>query len=278
MSSSSSTGSPPPPRDPDHTRPLRPPLERDSAAATPSHPESPSRGSSAADTTSVQAREPEYAGAQEPEYAGERAPSYAEESAYQGDPRYDRGQEPSTLPREEDFYSGVKIGSAFFGWLTATAMLILISGMLSGIGVSLAVATRTTTDQLTSSVEADPRTAAIVGGIVLVVVVFLASYCGGYVAGRMARFDGVRQGVAVWCWGLLMTLLLWLAVFLLGDRWDPAGAIEGLPTLDVPVSPTSTAGLVVVGVTALIALLASIIGAVIGVRYHRRIDEAMMSR
>ena len=54
-------------------------------------------------------------------------------------------------------------------------------------------------------VEFGARTAAIdvptigVGGaIAVLVVLMIAYYCGGYVAGRMARFDGLRQGVGVW--------------------------------------------------------------------------------
>lgn len=40
----------------------------------------------------------------------------------------------------------------------------------------------------------------MVGIIVLGVIVLVAYYCGGYVAGRMARFDGMKQGLAVWLW------------------------------------------------------------------------------
>lgn len=284
--STSSTGSSRPPRDDDHTQPVpRAPLERDrdrGAGGAPGDPEEGSGRWEADEPEDTPTRsfsygevqQPEYAGERAPRYAGERAPRYAEEPAYQGEAE-DRGR--STLPREEDFYSGVKIGSAFYGWLTATAMLVLISTVLSGIGASIAVATRTTTDQLTSSLQSDPQTAAIVGGVAFALVVFLSYYCGGYVAGRMARFDGARQGVAVWCWALLMTLLMWLAVFLVGDRWDPLASVEGLSTLDVPVSPTTTTGLIVVGAAALVALLAAILGASVGVRYHRRIDDAMMS-
>ena len=38
------------------------------------------------------------------------------------------------------------------------------------------------------------------GVVVAAVVLFVAYVCGGYVAGRMARFDGIKQGLAVWGW------------------------------------------------------------------------------
>ena len=37
------------------------------------------------------------------------------------------------------------------------------------------------------------------GGILLLAVLAIAWFCGGYVAGRMARFDGARQGSASGC-------------------------------------------------------------------------------
>jgi hypothetical protein len=40
----------------------------------------------------------------------------------------------------------------------------------------------------------DAKSIGITGGIVLLVILFLADYCGGYVAGRMARFSEARQG------------------------------------------------------------------------------------
>ena len=51
-----------------------------------------------------------------------------------------------------------------------------------------------------------PRRSGIGGGIAVLVVLFLAYLAGGYVAGRMSRFDGARQGLAVWVIGLLVVL------------------------------------------------------------------------
>ena len=43
-------------------------------------------------------------------------------------------------------------------------------------------------------------TVGIVGAIIVAVVLLVSYYAGGYVAGRMARFDGAKQGLAVWLW------------------------------------------------------------------------------
>ena len=59
----------------------------------------------------------------------------------------------------------------------------------------------------------------LVGGIVLLVILFVAYYCGGYVAGRMARFHGARQGFAVWVWALVIAIVV--------HRWGLAVGIIG---------------------------------------------------
>jgi MFS-type transporter involved in bile tolerance (Atg22 family) len=48
----------------------------------------------------------------------------------------------------------------------------------------------------------------LAGVIILMVILFVAYFCGGYVAGRMARFNGVKQGVAVWAWGIVIAVVL----------------------------------------------------------------------
>ena len=52
------------------------------------------------------------------------------------------------------------------------------------------------------------QTVGLVGAILLLVVLFVAYCRGGYVAGRMARFDGRKQGLAVWLWGVVMALVI----------------------------------------------------------------------
>jgi hypothetical protein len=53
------------------------------------------------------------------------------------------------------------------------------------------------------SIGSNAETIGTAGGIGLLVILALAYFCGGYVAGRMARFDGARQGIGVWLWGLI---------------------------------------------------------------------------
>lgn len=102
------------------------------------------------------------------------------------------------VARQEEEHGGVKVGSAFFGWLTATGAAVLLTALLSAagtaIGISAVDSVAETADAATENVE----TIGIVGAALVLLILFVAYYCGGYVAGRMARFKGAIQGVAVW--------------------------------------------------------------------------------
>src|SRR4028119_1829983 len=57
--------------------------------------------------------------------------------------------------REREEHGGVKIGSAFFGWLTATGMTVLLFALAAAVGTAVSVATgnetvREATDAATS--------------------------------------------------------------------------------------------------------------------------------
>jgi len=106
--------------------------------------------------------------------------------------------------RQKERFGGIKVGSAFFGWLTATGMSVLLIAVLAAAGVAFGVATSTSVDDAVQESQNNTGTAQIVGlvgAIALLVVLLVAYYCGGYVAGRMARFNGIKQGLAVWVWG-----------------------------------------------------------------------------
>ena len=84
---------------------------------------------------------------------------------------------------QHERYGGAKLGSAFFGWLVAVGLTVLL-GVLDGA--------------VTAAVGADPAT----GSVVTVAVLLVAYYTGGYVAGRLARFDGARNGFLSWVVGV----------------------------------------------------------------------------
>src|SRR3954464_10669490 len=95
-----------------------------------------------------------------------------------------RGTVRDAVDAQHSRYGGIKWGAAFFGWLSANGLAVLLIALLSAGGVAIGL-----TEGISSADDAADQadTIGIAGGIVLLVVLFLAYLAGGYVAGRMAR-------------------------------------------------------------------------------------------
>ena len=167
----------------------------------------------------------------------------------------------------------MKIGSAFFGWLTATGTATILSGLLVAAGAALGLGVTLDPGRFAGAGPFDVETVGWVGAGALLLVVLVAYYCGGYVAGRMARFSGVAQGLAVWVWALVIAIVVTLAGVALGSRFDFLGEAGALPRVPVSEGVLAIAGIIATVVVAVASLGGAIFGGVVGVRYHRRVDR-----
>src|SRR5918994_6823558 len=154
--------------------------------------------------------------------------------------------------RQREEYGGLSWGSAFFGWLVAVGVAVLLIALLSAAGAAVGL-TQAPPDQAGDSAG----TIGIVGGILMLAVLVVAYYAGGYVAGRMARFNGPRQGLAVWLLGLIVTVLLALAGILLGAEYNLLGQLN-LPRIPIDEGTLTTGGLI--ALAAVVA--ATLVGAI----------------
>src|SRR6185312_7118284 len=75
----------------------------------------------------------------------------------------------SVVNTQKELYGGVKVGSAFFGWLTATGTAVLLTALLAAAGTAVGVATNTDVQKATSQATSQPGTVGLVGAIVLLV-------------------------------------------------------------------------------------------------------------
>jgi hypothetical protein len=180
------------------------------------------------------------------------------------------------VARQQERFGGIKVGSAFFGWLTATGMAVILLALLTAAGVAFGVATDTSVDQAVQESQSGTGTAqtvGLVGGIALLVVLALAYYCGGYVAGRMARFNGIKQGLAVWLWGVVMALVIAAVAAIAGTQYDVFAQLN-LPRLPVNEGQVTAVGAIVIGAGILAALIGALLGGLAGMRFHRNVDKA----
>ncbi|GAA1421793.1 hypothetical protein ACFQZ4_41435 [Catellatospora coxensis] len=189
-------------------------------------------------------------------------------------------QRELVVTREGDRFGGMKFGSAFFGWLTAMGTAVLLTALLAAAGTALglAAADNAVVRDATGAVTDTAATIGTAGIVALLVILFVSYYCGGYVAGRMARFDGTKQGVAVWLWSILIAVLVAVTGAVLGDQYDVLSRLNGFPRLPVNEGDLTAAGIVTAIVLAGVGLAGAVLGGRAGMRYHRRIDHAGLAR
>jgi len=182
------------------------------------------------------------------------------------DPRED-------IDRQHDAFGGFKSGAAFFGWLSANGLTVILVALASAAGVALGLTENADTSDATSNAE----TVGLVGGIVLLVILALGYFAGGYVAGRMSRFDGARQGFGVWLIGLIVVAALAIAGAVAGAEYNVLSELN-LPRIPVDEGEATTAGIIALLAVLVVTLLAAVMGGKAGERYHRRVDRAGMDR
>lgn len=181
------------------------------------------------------------------------------------------------VARQKEQYGGVKLGSAFFGWLTATGTGVLLTALVAAAGTAVGVTTGTGVSEAVGQATAGTPTAetvGIVGGIVLLVVLFVAYFAGGYVAGRMARFNGVRQGIAVWLWAVVIAIVVAVLATIAGDRYDVLSQLNSFPRIPVSTGDITTGGLIALAAVAAASLVGAVLGGLTGMRFHRKVDQA----
>jgi hypothetical protein len=168
--------------------------------------------------------------------------------------------------RQREEFGGVNWGSAFFGWLVTVGMAAILIGLLSAAGAAFGL----------GDVN-DAETIGVAGGVLLVLVVAAAYGCGGYVSGRMSRFDGGRQGMAVWALGLGVTLVLALAGAVFGAEYNVFEQLN-LPRIPIDEGSLTAGAAVALAAVVLVTLGAAFLGGELGQRFHQRVDRAGLAR
>lgn len=199
---------------------------------------------------------------------------------HEGDPAVVRGRRIDTVAtpvepamavaREKAAYGGIKWGSAFFGWLTAMGLAVVLTALIAAAGTALGIANDVSTDD----VSGNASTIGTVGAIAVLLVMLVSYFAGGYVAARMARLDGARQGFAVWLWSIAIAAVLGLIALVVGDQYDVLGQLNTFPRVPVDTATLSTMGLISLVLAVIVSLVGAILGGMAGMNYHRRLDAA----
>ncbi|HEY6581806.1 MAG TPA: hypothetical protein VIZ60_11835 [Rubrobacter sp.] len=188
---------------------------------------------------------------------------------------YPRGYFEAAEEREDrlrDMYGGVDWLASFLGYVFTVVLALVFSAIAGLVLVPFGFPPEISGGQLGASVLTD---LAVLG-----VLIFLTYFFGGYVAGRLARFDGGRNGAMVLVWTFIVALILAL-VAVVFSGFLPAGMADGVSNLARGTVSTATnlagagvAGIIVAVAALLLALLGGFFGGRLGSRYHTEIDRA----
>ncbi len=188
---------------------------------------------------------------------------------------YPRGYFEAIEEREDrlrGMYGGVDWLASFLGFVFAAVVGVLFSLLaglvLAPLGFSLDLR------------SGEMGTATITGLVLVAILIFLTYLFGGYVAGRLARFDGGRNGAMLLLWTLGAALLATLAGGILSSFLPASisGSIRDFIQNDVLSAIGSLSelgivgGLVAIG-AVLVVLLGGFLGGRLGARYHTEIDR-----
>lgn len=207
---------------------------------------------------------PEPVGATEPSAGPTTGPA----TEFVRDPDIGRRRRVADQAVLRERFGGRKVGAAFFGWLVAVGMTVMLSTIAAAIGLAVG----TSMDLHPGGADAAP--VGLTGGAVALVVLAVAYFTGGYVAGRLARFDGARNGLLAWVVGLLITIVAAVVGAVAGAaRSDLFGDLR-LPVLTGDPTMLTVAGVIVLVVVLVVTAFAAALGGRMGERFHRRVDKA----
>jgi hypothetical protein len=180
----------------------------------------------------------------------------------------DREHMHAVRARQREEFGGINWGAAFFGWLVAVGLGALLVGLLAAAGAAVGLTALSEADTTGNATEI-----GLGGAIALLAALAVAYFAGGYVAGRMSRFDGARQGLGTWLLGLVVTIVLAIVGAVLGSEYNVLERLE-LPAVPVGDSELATGGALALAIVVVGTLIAAVAGGKAGERYHRRVDRA----
>lgn len=184
------------------------------------------------------------------------------------------GSEPiltaaTALSMQKSRYSRMHLLPGLLGWLITISLmdggLWTIQSWLTLTGQSESIEYSSVVSRLFSGASN-----AVPVAVALSVLIFFAYLVGGYAAGRMARFAGAKQGIAVWLWQIMALILGSLATLLTPQLFQNGVTSLSLQKL---IAGDFANGLLAVLLVLALSFLGAILGGLCGRLYHRRVDK-----
>ena len=165
-------------------------------------------------------------------------------------------------------FGGIDTPAALGGLMAAIGSLMLLLAILALTTLPLQINA--------IDIEGEIQELSGLGVAVAAVVILVSFFIGGWVAARIARFDGVINGVGVGLWMLLLVALSAAAGVFLDARYNllqRAGLPDWFSQIRGDEVTTLAVVAAIVGVTAV--FVGAILGGASGEGYNRRVDAAL---
>jgi ABC-type transport system involved in cytochrome c biogenesis permease subunit len=173
---------------------------------------------------------------------------------------------PHPIAAARDRFGGIDLPASLVGMLTAIAVLILLGGIVGAAIGAIGYQTG-----LSGSNVEDISLTSLIGGLVVLAIAYLV---GGWTAGRIARYDGARNGVMTAVWTIVLAGALSALAAWFGSEYDVFANVQ-LPQWFDRDALTSTA--LASGLAAVATMLvAGLLGGLWGTRYHRLADQTLL--
>jgi hypothetical protein len=203
-----------------------------------------------------------------PETLGETRSEAAEREAQEVDAieRRETARPTHPIAAARDRFGGIDLPASLVGMLTAIAMLILLGGIVGAAIGAIGYQTGLSGDNVD-----DISLASLIGGLIVLAIAYLV---GGWTAGRIARYDGARNGVMTAVWTIVLAGALSALAAWFGSEYDIFANVELPQWFDRDALTTSA---LVSGVAAVATMLfAGLLGGLWGTRYHRLADQTLL--
>lgn len=174
------------------------------------------------------------------------------------------------LRMQQELYGRTHVGAALFGLLVAAAVAAVISAL---VGLAWVLVSASTVPWLEGAKAIVAANEPVAGAIAGLLVLFIALFCGGYVAGRMARFSGSRQGVAVWIWALAIAVASGTIAAYTGYDATILSSLEQFALQIFIEEMVIVAAIVAATLVLGVSLTGAVLGGAAGMRYHRAVDR-----
>jgi hypothetical protein len=125
-------------------------------------------------------------------------------------------------------------------------------------------------------IEGEILEASLAGAAVALAVIFVVFVFGGWVAGRMARYDGAMNGMGAGLWLLVLSATFALLGALVGPEYNAFGPV-GLPDWFSAIrgEARTTTAIVLMVLFSAAALGGGYLGGRLGEEYNRKVDARL---